>query len=145
MATSTPTSPAADVRPRLDSRLLARRGLTAAALALVLTVLARVAAVQFDPALADVAQFGWVPVLAVTLLASVGATLVYGVLDRYTERPARWFLVAATLVFLVMLVPLTLGAADLELTTNAQLGLGVLHLTAAVGIVAGLLGTDRSR
>lgn len=144
MATSTPISPAASVRTRLDPRLLARRGLTATALALVLTVLARLAAVQVDPALADVAQFGWVPIVGVTLLASVGATLVYGALDRYTERPARWFLLAATLVFLVMLVPLTLGATGLGLTTTAQLGLGVLHLTAAVGIVVGLLGTRRS-
>jgi hypothetical protein len=42
-----------------------------------------------------------------------------------------------------MLAPLTLGAADFGFTTNAQVGLGVLHLTAAVGIVAGVLGADR--
>ncbi|MWG35940.1 DUF6069 family protein [Halomarina oriensis] len=140
MATSTPTPPAGGVRTRLDSGTLVRRGLVAALLALVLTVVARFVAVALDSTLAGVEQFGWVPIVAVTLVASVGATLVYATLDRLTERPARWFLVAAALVFLFMLAPLTLGAGDLGLPTNAQLGLGALHLTAAVGIVVGLLG-----
>jgi hypothetical protein len=145
MATTTPTPGDTAVRTRLDSGTLVRRGLTAAALALVLTVLARLVAVALDPSLASLDQFGWGPVVGMTLAASVGATLVYAALDRFTERPVRWFLVVATLVFLFFLFPLTLGASDLGLTSNAQLALGSLHLTVAAGIVAGLLGVGRVR
>ena len=111
-------------------------------LGLALTVLVRLVAVALDASLADVEQFGWVPVATVTVVATVGATLVYAALDRHTDRPARWFLAATVAVFLVMLAPLTLGAASLDPTTNAQVGLAALHLAAA-GIVAGVLGVDR--
>jgi hypothetical protein len=141
MSTSTPAS--SDAIGRLTSTTLARRALVAAVLGLGLTVLARIAAVALDPSLTGVEQFGWMPVVTVTLVSTAGAALVYAALDRFTARPARWFLVVAGAVFLVMLVPLTLGAAALDLTGNARFGLGVLHLTAAVGIVAGVLGADR--
>ncbi|MFD1514895.1 DUF6069 family protein [Halomarina rubra] len=144
MSTSTPTSPDASTRTRLSANALVRRGVAAVALGLLLTVVTRLVAVTFDPSLADVAQFGWGPVVAVTVVAAVGATVVYALLDRFTARPDRWFL-AAVVVFLFMLAPLTLGAGSLGLAANAQLGLGALHLAAAVGITVGVLGGGRMR
>jgi hypothetical protein len=143
MATSATVGSDTTAPTRSTTATLARRALAAAGLGLVLTALARVVAVALDPALADVAQFAWPAVLGVTLVAAVGATAVHAVLERYTDRPARWFLLAAAVVFLAMLTPLTVGAADFAFTTNARVGLGALHLAAAVGIVAGVLGVDR--
>ncbi|MFC5972690.1 DUF6069 family protein [Halomarina salina] len=143
MSTRTPTSPDASTRTHLGSGALARRGIAAAVLGLLLTAVTRLVAVALDSSLADVQQFAWGPVVGVTLVAALGATLVYAVFDRFTDRPDRWFLVAAAAVFLVMLAPLTLGAESLDLTTNAQVGLVGLHLAAAVGIAAGILGSDR--
>lgn len=143
MSTTTPTSPDASTRTRLTGNTLVRRGVAALVFGLVLTVLTRVVAVAMDPSLAAVDQFGWVPVVAVTVVAAIGATLVYAVLNRFTARPARWFLVAAVAVFVLMLAPLTLGAESLGLTESAQVGLGALHLAAAVGIAAGILGGGR--
>lgn len=74
------------------------------------------------------------PVVVNSVVAALGATLVYGVVTRYSARPNRTFSIIAG-VFLVLSFAMFL-APDLSgapLTVFAILG--VMHVTAAITIV----------
>jgi hypothetical protein len=80
------------------------------------------------------------PLVGATVVAGAGAAVVYALLVRFTAQPARNFVVAAVVVFVLMLVPVF--AAPPEGIT--QVGQGILivyHLIVAVSLVAFLVGT----
>lgn len=74
------------------------------------------------------------PVVGNSAVAAVGATLVYGVMVRYSARPNRTFTIAAVVVlvlsFAMFLAPDLSGAPPRVLAI-----LAVMHVTAAVTIV----------
>lgn len=74
------------------------------------------------------------PVIVNSAVAAIGATLVYGVVSRYSERPNRTFTIIAGLVlvlsFAMFLAPDLSGAPPSVFAV-----LAVMHVTAAVTIV----------
>lgn len=128
---------------RLDRNTLARRGLSAAAVALAAVAVVRLVGVALLPDLAALDPFGWGPIVVVTLVAAVGGTIVYWLLGR-RDGGEQLFVALAALVFLASLLPVAFGAATIPGMT--QLGLvllAVMHLVAAAGIVVALLGRAR--
>jgi hypothetical protein len=79
-------------------------------------------------------------VLTMSVMSGLGATVVYAILTRLTSNPARWFYVAAAIVFLFMFFsPFSLPGV----TTAQIVALEVMHLTTAVALVGVL--TTRAR
>lgn len=130
-------------RVPLDRNALARRGLSAAAVALAAVAVVRLVGVALLPDLAALDPFGWGPIVVVALVAALGATAVYAVVGR-REGGERLFVALAALVFLASLAPVAFGAATIPGMTDVGLVLlAVMHLVAAVGIVVPLLGRAR--
>lgn len=77
------------------------------------------------------------PVVANSTIAAVGATIVYGIIARYSRRPNRVFTIVAGVVlvlsFAMFLAP-DLSGAPLEVFVT----LGVMHVTATI-VVVGVL------
>ena len=100
---STETVPARD-RQRVGLGTLAKRGLVAVVVAGVLD-----AAIVFAADAAGVAPnldpLSYGPVLRFTTLGVVGATLVYGLLDRLAANPDRTFTVVAAVVLVLSWIP----------------------------------------
>ncbi len=125
---------------RIDRNTLVRRGLTAAGLALLAVALVRVIAVWLVPGLATLAPLGWGPLAASTLIAAVGATLVYALLSG-RPNATRNFLAAAAAVLVVSFVPLVTVAPTIPgMSTLGLVVLAITHVAVAVGIVPPLLG-----
>jgi hypothetical protein len=125
---------------RIDRTTLVRRGLTAAGLALLAVALVRVVAVSLAPDLAALPPLGWGPLVASTLIAAAGATLVYALLsDRPTAT--RDFLAVAATVLVVSFVPVVTVAPTVPgMSTAGLVALGAAHVAVAVGIVGPLVG-----
>lgn len=140
MATTT-VEPAA----RVPFGTLARAGLAGIVAGLALVAAVRLLAGVVLP-VAGLDPYGWVPAVGSVLAFGVGATVVYAILDRYAANARRSFLVAAGVVFALMLVPVFVVGPSLGADTLAlQAGLVALHVAAAVGIVGGLLAVvDRA-
>lgn len=85
-------------------------------------------------------QFGplaVVPVAANSTVAAVGATIVYGIIARYSRRPNRAFTVVAGVVFVLsfaMFLAPDLSGAPLDVFVT----LGVMHVI-AVAVTVGVL------
>ena len=127
----------------VDRNQLARRGLTAAAVALAAVAVVRVVGVTLAPGLAALDPFGWGPIVVVTLFAAVAGTGVYGLVGR-RENGDRLFVWLAVAVFLLSLLPVWFGAGTIPGITDVGLVLlAVMHLVASVGIVVPLLGRAR--
>ncbi|MFC4359969.1 DUF6069 family protein [Halobium salinum] len=136
MATSTSVSRS---RARVPRTRLVRAGVAATLAALVAVLAARSlvgALYAVDPTLDP---FRWAPIIGSTVASGVGATVVYALLDRYTERPVRNFLAVAGAVLLAMFVPLVTVAPALGVDPTGQILLGVLHVVVAATVVAVLL------
>jgi hypothetical protein len=75
---------------------------------------------------------GWGPVVLFTTLGAVGATIVYGVITRYSHRPTRTFTIVAAVVLVLSFgaflapLPVLSGAPSAAFAT-----LAVMHVTAA--------------
>ena len=80
------------------------------------------------------------PVVVLTLLAAIGATAILWLLDRFTNRPILIFLWVALVVGLLSFIPSFLKTA----TRPAFIGLGLLHVGAAIGIIWGILFSSQS-
>jgi hypothetical protein len=138
MSVQTAPSPAV-----VDRNQLARRGLTAAAVALAAVAIVRIVGVALTPELAAFDPFGWAPIVVVTLFAAVAGTGVYAVVGR-RENGDRLFVGLAAVVFLASLTPIWFGAGAIPGMTDVGLALlAVMHLVASVGIVVSLLGRAR--
>lgn len=138
MSTVTPT----DV-VTVDRNQLARRGLSATAVALAAVALVRIVAVSLVPDLAAFDPFGWGPLVVVTVVGALGGTAVYALVGR-RENGESLFVAVAALVFLASLVPVAFGAAPMPgMPAVGPEVLAVMHLVAAIGIVVALLGRGR--
>lgn len=130
-------------RTRLLRESLVGKTLGAAVLGLALTAATRLAAIAFEPDLAAVEQFGWVPTVGTVLVATLGAALVYATLVRSVESPVRAFLAVSAAVLALSMVPVVLGAGQFGFDTTTQLGLAAMHVACALGIVGGFVALDR--
>ncbi|MFP4322018.1 MAG: DUF6069 family protein [Anaerolineales bacterium] len=75
-----------------------------------------------------------IPVVLATIMAVVSASVVYGLLLAFTQRPLRWFMLISVGVLAVSFVP----TASLEgIPAEMTLALNIMHLIAA-GIIIGL-------
>ncbi|KTG20244.1 DUF6069 family protein [Haloferax profundi] len=137
MSTITPTA-------RPTRSVLARRGLTAVALslvanALVLTLVLASGAVQpFTP-------LSYPPVMFLSAVGAIGATLVYGLLSSRVENPDRTFLQVAIVVLVLSFVPdIGLLFGDPQATVAGVLVLMVMHVVVAAVCVGVLTEIGRS-
>ncbi len=101
--------------------------------ATILTIALRI------PAVAPFGALSYGPVLFLTVLGSVAATAVYGLITRIWPAPDDLFVKVAILALLASFLP-TLGVlyADPEATASAVLVLLVFHVTTAIACI-GLL------
>lgn len=136
-------SRAADASEREDVPLwtLARRGLTAASIAVIANV-----ALVFGAARAgvapDLAPLAIEPVVRWTVVGTAGATVVYGLCDRASGSPDRLFRRIAAVVLLLSLVPDAVYVPRLPgATASGAAFLGFLHVTTAA-VAVWLLPTD---
>ena len=132
----------------------------AAGVTAVLTAIVNVAIVLVARAYVDlptgVAAMEFGPLVGASIVPAIGAALVYGVLQRYTDTPERNFLVLSTAVLAVSFLgfsnfePGTSGTpgalpASPELILNTLMVLSVLHVATAAVIVAGIVGLTGRR
>ncbi|WP_338726640.1 DUF6069 family protein [Haladaptatus sp. DJG-WS-42] len=137
MASTTATPP---VRTRLTMSNLVQRGALALVVSFVAVAIVRGLVGAFLSVPTEFNPLAWGEMLTVTASAALVATLVYGLLDRFTKKVARNFLAVAALVFIFFLFPLftvvpTLPGSTTTLTVVAF----VLHAIVAVAIIASLL------
>lgn len=129
---TTSTAPVPATRLAID-------GVLAVVVASVVNVLVRFVAVSPLAVPAEFGPLGWVPVLNTTAVGVLGATAVYGILTRVSERPDRAFLGIAAAVLALSFVPLLVPPAFLAGAPASVLGtLAVMHVTTAV-VAVGLL------
>lgn len=152
MATTTESTTEAQPEPRTatgyplpeSAGQLARRATLGTFVAIVAALIVRgvVVALDVDVGLAATGQspFAVGPIVAFSLVAGVGATVVYAALVRLTERPVRNFAIAAVVVFALLLLPL---ATVQGVTTTGLAVLFVLHLVVAAALVPFVVGAVR--
>ncbi|MCU0498761.1 MAG: DUF6069 family protein [Anaerolineae bacterium] len=73
-----------------------------------------------------------IPVVMLTIMSTLGASLVYAGLQRFTATPTRIFYIVAAVVFLIMAIP---PFSLPNVPTEMIIALQVLHVAAAVPIV----------
>lgn len=128
------------IRHAHTSRELVERGALSVVGAVVAAVLVRAVAGAIIAVPSSFESLAWSSVVAVTVVAGVGATLAYGLVDRFTERVVRNFLALAAVVFVVTTAPLVTTAPALPGSTPTLVAvLFVLHVVVAVGIVVPLV------
>ena len=117
---------------------LVRYGLFAVIAASVVNAVIRVVALAlFDvPAEFELFPLGWGPVMVTSAVGAVGATIVYGMISRYSHRPNWTFTIVAAVVLVlsfgtILSPPPALAGAPLTVFTM----LGAMHVAAAVAIV----------
>lgn len=123
--------------------VLARRTTAGAvvAIAALLLTQAIVTALGVDVgASGAMSPFAAGPLIGSTLVAAVGAAVVYAALVTLTDRPARNFVAVAVGVFLLMLLPVALVSPAMGITLAGQAILVVYHVWVAVPLVAFILG-----
>jgi len=118
----------------LSDRAVARTGVAVVAVALAANLAVRALAGLGGLVPAGFGPLAWGPVAAATVVGAGGAVVVYFLLNRYTERPARNFTAVAIVVFLASLVPLV-GQAG-EVGSAALVVLFFLHAAPAITSVA---------
>lgn len=131
------------MEPRIPLPRLVFSGLVATLLAVGAIALVRYVAlyvIAVDPGFAPLQ--GWSAPLY-TAIAGVGATAVYALLARYSERPTHRFLLVSTVVLLLSFLPdlaLLIANGPFPGTNAMTVGiLSLMHFIAAGIIVGGLL------
>lgn len=129
----------ADVPTVVGVKRLATYGLLAVVLASVVNGLVRMIALTAVN-IPLVFALWWEPVIAASVIGAVGATVVYGVIIRVSNRPNRTFTLVAVIVLLLSFV----GPVSVFLSPPPELAdspwtvfatLAVMHVTAAATIV----------
>lgn len=117
---------------------LAKRGLVAVLVADVVNVVITFAAITAGVApTLDPLSYG--PVLLFTTVGVLGATVVYGLLDRFVAAPDRTFTLLAAVVLALSWVPDALFVPAMPGGTAAgAITLAAMHLTTAAVAVAAL-------
>ncbi len=118
-------------------------------LAVVLSVLANVALIVGIESLDLAPGFRALtvpPVVSLTVLGAVGATVVYGLLGRYVADVDRTFLRVAGAVLVLSFVPdVALLAGDPAATVAGVVVLMIMHVTVAAASVWTLVYWGRDR
>lgn len=131
-------------RDGISTIVLVRRGMVALALSLVVNWLVTFVAISIAVAPALTAlEYG--PVTFLTTVGVIGATIVYGILDRFVENPDRVFTIVALVVLVLSLIPDFLVIPNQPGGTLVAGGvLGLMHVTTAA-ITVGVLTDVRGR
>lgn len=115
---------------------LAKYGLFAILAASVTNALVGLIALGVSDSVTGFGGLGWAPIIGFSALSAVAATVVYGVLTRFSNRPNRTFTIIATVVLILSYVPFNRPPEGLAgAPQSVFLTLGVMHVTAAVVIV----------
>lgn len=118
---------------------LATYGVLAVAVATVVNAIVRVVAVSLLGVSAEFEPLGWGPVVNTTVVAVVGATVVYGLLTYVSTTPIRTFRIIAAVVLVVSFVPLLVPPPFLAgAPWSVLVTLAAMHVTTAV-VVIGIL------
>jgi hypothetical protein len=133
-----PMATAADTESptRVGVNRLAKYGLLAVLAALVANTLVRTVALSVVAVPAGFWPLGWGPVIASTAIGAGGATIVYGVIAHFSQRPNRPFAIVAAVVLVLSFVsfiapPPVLAAAP----ASVMAVLAVMHVIVAVASV----------
>ena len=115
---------------------LAKYGLLTGLVALVANALVRSVALSVVAVPTGFWPLGWGPVIASSAIGAGGATIVYGVIARFSHRPNRTFTIVAAVVLVLSFVsfiapPPVLAAAP----ASAMAALAVMHVIVAVASV----------
>lgn len=130
-ATTEPETPT-----HIDVNRLVKHGLFAVFAASVTSALVGLIALAISDSAAGFGGLGWEPIIGFSALAAVGATVVYGVLTRYSNRPTRTFTIIATVVLVLSYVPFNRPPEGLAgAPQSVFVTLGVMHVTTAIAIV----------
>jgi hypothetical protein len=128
------------IRPERTRRGFLRRGAVALVVSVLGVALVRALVGVLVSVPAGFTALTWPPLVAVTAVSAIGATVVYAVLSRLGGDAERRFLGVAGAVLVLSYLPLVTVAGTLPGATGTLLVvLGVLHVVAAVGIVVPLL------
>jgi hypothetical protein len=141
---STATATETESPTTIDVNSLVKYGLLAVIAASAVNAIIRGVALAVVVS-GEFGPLGLGPVIASSAVAAVGATIVYGVIARYSDRPNRTFTLIAAVVLVLsfgsfLAPPPMLAGAPLTVFTT----LGVMHVAAAVAIVSVLTRTPNS-
>lgn len=112
---------------------LVKYGLLTVLVAVVANALVRMIALSVSPVLAGFWPLGWGAVIVSTGLTAGGATIVYGGITRFSNRPNRTFTIIAAVVLILsfgefVAPPPVLAAAP----ASVLAALAVMHVIVAV-------------
>lgn len=134
---STTTVTETDSTATVTTTRLALYGALTAITAIGVNALVRLLALGVFDVPSGYDPLGWAPILNTTIAAVIGATVLYGLLTRVSNRPNRTFAVVAAVVFLLSFVPLLVPPAFLaDAPASVFVTLGVLHVTTAAVVLA---------
>lgn len=118
---------------------LAAYAALAAVVAVAVNVLVRVVATTTLDVPTGFGPLAWGPVVNTTVVGVLGATVVYGLLTRVSNRPNRDFARVALVVLVLSFVPLLAPPAFLvDAPASVPVTLAVMHVTTAA-VAVGLL------
>lgn len=118
-------------RPQLTE--VARRGLLAVGLSVAANVVVLAVAKELLDLAPNLQALDWRPVIFLTVVGAVGATLVYAGLTRIAARPDRTFIIVAGVVLVLSFLPDVLFLpGDPGATTAAIAALMLMHVVVAV-------------
>lgn len=139
MASTTATTETEPSTP-IGVHRLVKYGLLAMLAASATNALVGLIALAISDSAAGFGGLGWGPIIGFSALAAVGATGIYGVLTRYSNRPNRSFAIVATVVLVLSYLPFNRPPEGLAGAPGSVfVTLGVMHVTAAVAIVGVLM------
>lgn len=124
----------------IDRTALPKRGGVALVLSLLINYLLLTVILQLE-LVATYEHLAYTPVTLWTTVGVVGATVVYGLLHRWSETPDRTFVRVAIAVLLLSFVPDgALLVFDEAATVGAVTALAILHIPPAAVCIAVLTG-----
>lgn len=134
-STDSPTSATTD---RFTTTAIARRGALALALAVVGNVLL-LTAILASNAVPPFMALAYGPVILVSLVGALGATVVYALLARRVTNPDRTFRRVAVVALLLSFTPnVGLFLSEPAVTVGVLLSLASMHVVAAAASVGAL-------
>ncbi len=90
----------------------------------------------------QIMKVGWVPVLIISLIASLAAWGLLAVLERFTPRARTiWMAIAAVILLLSFAGPLLVASAA---SAGTKVALTLMHITVAVVLIPSLARTSSS-
>lgn len=123
-----------------EPSVLAKRGGIALILSLVVNYTLLTVVLQLE-LVASYEHLAYPPVTVWTTVGVVGATIVYGLLHRWSDTPDRTFVRVAIAVLLLSFIPDgALLVYDEAATVGAVTVLAILHIPPAVACIAALTG-----